>query len=154
RPGGPGDRRSAQPGAASPLNSWTSGAPGHHRLSLPPWEARGPDSANDGHPPAATLGGAVMEDIYPRCCGRDVHKLEVVACLVAPGPGGQPQRQVRSFGTMTEDLLALSDWLTAAGCTHVAMESTGVYWKPIFNLLEGSFELLLVNARHVKAVPG
>jgi transposase len=95
-----------------------------------------------------------MEVIYPRCCGMDVHKLEVVACLVAPGPGGQPQRQVRSFGTMTEDLLALSDWLAAAGCTHVAMESTGVYWKPVFNLLEGSFELLLVNARHVKAVPG
>src|SRR5438105_6638990 len=55
---------------------------------------------------------------------------------------------------MTEDLLDLSDWLAAAGCTHVAMESTGVYWKPVFNLLEGSFELLLVNARHVKAVPG
>jgi transposase len=78
----------------------------------------------------------------------------VVACLLTPGTGGRPHKQVRTFETMTEDLLALADWLTAAGCTHVAMESTGVYWKPLYNLLEGSFELLLVNAQHVKQVPG
>jgi transposase len=95
-----------------------------------------------------------MEVVYPRCCGLDLHKRTVVACLLTPGPRGKPTREVRTFGTMTDDLLALSDWLTAAGCTHVAMESTGVLWKPIFNLLEGNFELLLVNAHHVKAVPG
>jgi transposase len=95
-----------------------------------------------------------MEVIYPRCCGLDVHKRSVVACLITPGADGAPFKAVRTFGTMTEDLLALSDWLATAGCTHVALESTGVFWKPIYNLLEGSFTLLLVNARHIKAVPG
>jgi transposase len=95
-----------------------------------------------------------MDVVYPRCCGLDVHKRQVVACLITPGPDGQPTKRTRTFGTMTEDLLALSDWLVAAGCTHLAMESTGVFWKPIWNLLEGSVELLLVNAQHVKAVPG
>jgi len=68
--------------------------------------------------------------------------------------GGASQREIRTFGTMTEDLLELTDWLAAAGCTHVAMESTGVYWKPIYNLLEATFTPLLVNARHIKSVPG
>jgi transposase len=78
----------------------------------------------------------------------------VTACLVTADAGGEPTRVTQPFGTMTEDLLALSDWLASAGCTHVAMESTGVYWKPVYNLLEGAFELLVVNARHVKQVPG
>jgi transposase len=95
-----------------------------------------------------------MEIVYERCCGLDVHKRTVVACLLVPGPAGAPSKQIRTFGTMTRDLLALSDWLAAAGCTHVAMESTGVFWKPIYNLLEGSFELVVVNAAHIKAVPG
>jgi transposase len=95
-----------------------------------------------------------MEIVYERCCGRDVHKRTVVACLLVPGPAGAPSKEIRTFGTMTRDLLALSDWLAAAGCTHVAMESTGVFWKPIYNLLEGSFELVVVNAQHSKAVPG
>jgi transposase len=95
-----------------------------------------------------------MDVVYPRCCGLDVHKQSVVACLVTPGKGGQPAKEIRTFGTMTADLLTLGDWLAAAGCTHVAMESTGVYWQPIYNLLEDSFELLLANARHIKAVPG
>ena len=94
-----------------------------------------------------------MDVVYPRCCGLDLHKRTVVACLLTPGPRGKPVKQVRTFGTMTDDLLALADWLLVAGCTHVVMESTGVLWKPVFNLLEGSFELLLVNAHHVKAVP-
>jgi transposase len=68
--------------------------------------------------------------------------------------GGAPQKEIRTFGTMTEDLLELTDWLAAAGCTHVAMESTGVYWKPLYNLLEATFTPLLVNARHIKSVPG
>ena len=95
-----------------------------------------------------------MAVVYPHCCGLDLHKKLVVACLIVPGPNGTPQKEVRTFGTMTAELLALADWLTTAGCTHVAMESTGVYWKPVWNLLEGQFALLLVNARHMKAMPG
>ena len=91
-----------------------------------------------------------MRVLYERCCGLDVHKKSVVACVLTPDG-----RERRSFGTMTADLLALADWLLAEGVTHVAMESTGVYWKPVYNLLEGTgLELLVVNAQHVKAVPG
>jgi transposase len=95
-----------------------------------------------------------MDVVHERCCGLDVHKQTVVACLLTPGGPGRPRREVRTFGTMTEDLLALGDWLAAAGCTHVVMESTGVYWRPVWNVLEGGFALLLVNAQHVKQVPG
>ena len=95
-----------------------------------------------------------MEVIHERCCGLDIHKKTIVACLSLPGPQGAASTTVRTFGTMTADILALSDWLVEAGCTQVAMESTGVYWKPIWNLLEGVFTLLLVNPRHMKAVPG
>src|SRR5215218_2413675 len=95
-----------------------------------------------------------MEVIYPRCCGLDVHKREVVACVVTTESDGMPSKTIRAFGTMTPDILALADWLAAHEVTHIAMESTGVYWKPLWNLLEESFALLLVNARHVKAVPG
>jgi transposase len=95
-----------------------------------------------------------MEVVSTHCCGLDVHQKTVVACLITPGPGGQPSKEIRSFGTMTDELEALAAWLTERGCTHVALESTGVYWQPIWNLLEDRFELLLVNARHVKAVPG
>lgn len=90
-----------------------------------------------------------MEILYRSCCGLDVHAQTVVACLIKMG-----QKSVRTFSTMTDDLLGLLDWLTAEGCTHVAIESTGVYWKPVFNILEGEMEVILVNARHVKAVPG
>ena len=83
-----------------------------------------------------------------------MHKRTVVACVLAPGPGGGPRKEVRTFGTMTDDLLLLADWLTRSGVTQVAMESTGVFWKPLWNLLEDRFALLLVNAQHVKAVPG
>ncbi len=96
-----------------------------------------------------------MEVLHPRCCGVDVHKASVVACLLMPGRGGAPEREVRTFSTMTEDLLALVDWLGGAGCTHVAMESTGRFWKPLYNLLEGVVEeVLVVNAAHIKQVPG
>lgn len=95
-----------------------------------------------------------MEVVHARCAGLDVHKKTVVACRLTPGSGGEPVREVSSFGTMTRDLLALADWLAAAEVTHVAMESTGSYWKPVYNVLEGQFELLVVNARHIKAVPG
>ena len=90
-----------------------------------------------------------MQVIYPCCCGLDVHARTVVACLIKQG-----KRQTRTFSTMTDDLLRLSDWLTSEGCTHAAIESTGVYWKPVFNILEGPLSVILVNARDVKAVPG
>jgi transposase len=95
-----------------------------------------------------------MELVYERCCGLDVHKNMVAACLITPDAMGRPMKQVRTFRTITSDLLALGDWLRAAGCTHIAMESTGVYWKPIYNLLEEAFVLLVVNAQHIKTVPG
>ncbi len=95
-----------------------------------------------------------MEVLYAVCCGLDVHKARVTACLRAPGDGPQRRQEVRTFGTTTRELLRLADWLSAAGCTHVAMESTGIYWRPVYNLLEGRFELSLVNAQHVKMVPG
>ena len=95
-----------------------------------------------------------MEVVYPRCCGLDIHQKTVTACLLTVGPRGERQKELRTFETMTDDLLALADWLVTAGCTHVAMESTGVCWKPVYNLLEGTFELLVVNAQHIKAVPG
>jgi transposase len=95
-----------------------------------------------------------MRVLYERCCGLDVHKETVVACLRVQGRSGKAGKTVRTFRTTTPSLLALSDWLLEAGCTHVALESTGVYWKPIFNILEGTFEVILVNARHIKAVPG
>jgi transposase len=95
-----------------------------------------------------------MQVVHERCCGLDVHKKTVVACVLTPGIGGRPRREVRTFGTMTADLEDLAEWLASEGVTHVAMESTGVFWQPIWNLLEGRFTLLLVNAQHIKAVPG
>ncbi len=92
-----------------------------------------------------------MDVVHEVCCGLDVHKKSVTACVLwASGR----RRQTRAFGTFTRELLELGDWLRACGVTHVAMESTGVYWKPVWNLLEGQFEMLLVNAQHIKAVPG
>jgi transposase len=95
-----------------------------------------------------------MDVLYTHCAGLDVHKKVVVACLLTPGPRGQSLTTVRTFSTMTADLLMLREWLSAAGCTHVALESTGVYWRPIGKVLESAFTLLLVNAQHIKAVPG
>lgn len=96
-----------------------------------------------------------MDVVYPRCCGLDVHKHNVAACLIVPGAEGQPRKEIRTFETLSDDLLKLSDWLVEQEVTHVAMEATGVYWKPVSNLLKGSnIHLLLVNARHIKAVPG
>jgi transposase len=94
-----------------------------------------------------------MDILYPACAGLDVHKETVVAC-VRRAARARVRRQTRTFGTTTAALLELADWLAGQGVTHVAMESTGVYWKPIWNLLEDQFQVLLVNARHVKQVPG
>ena len=95
-----------------------------------------------------------MERLYSCCCGLDVHKQTVVACLLRPAEGGQRRKEVRTFGTTTPALRSLADWLRAAGCTHVAMESSGVYWKPVYNILEGQCAVLLVNAQHIKNVAG
>jgi transposase len=95
-----------------------------------------------------------MHVLFERCAGLDVHKQTVVACQLIASPTGPPQRTIRSFGTTTAELLRLSDWLSTAGVTHVAMESTGVYWKPIFNILEANFTVWVLNAHHVKNVPG
>lgn len=95
-----------------------------------------------------------MEVVYPRCAGLDVHKKTLVACAITPASTGGWQKEIQSFDTMTADLLKLSDWLLARECTQVAMESTGDYWKPVFNILEANFAVVLVNAQHVKAVPG
>ena len=101
-----------------------------------------------------------MEDILDCCCGLDVHKESIVACLLQgpPGNGLKPQSEVREFGTQLKDLLALRKWLEEHKCNHVAMESTGIYWQPVYAILETSLSdemhLLVVNARHMKNVPG
>jgi transposase len=94
-----------------------------------------------------------MEVLYERCAGLDVHKDVVVACMRVQR-GGRPERELRRFSTMTKGLLELSEWLSSHQCTHVAMEATGVYWKPVWHVLEGSFELVLANAMHIRNVPG
>lgn len=95
-----------------------------------------------------------MEILYPRCAGLDVHKETVAVCVLTPGPGAEPNKEIQQFGTTTGELRRLRDWLRESGVTHAAMESTGVYWKPVFNILESACQIILVNARHVKQVPG
>src|SRR5262249_47406951 len=99
-------------------------------------------------------GEPVMEILYRACAGLDVHKQTVVVCVRRLGAAGQVHQEVRTFATMTRDLLALADWLAAQGVTHLALESTGVYWKPVFNILENQSQVILVNAQHIKQVPG
>jgi len=95
-----------------------------------------------------------MDVLHPCCAGLDVHKDSVYACVRRIGPGGGVRETVQVFGTMTPDLLQLADWLAAEGATHVAMESTGVYWKPVYYVLDEQFELVLANAQQLKRVPG
>jgi len=95
-----------------------------------------------------------MEVIYPCCCGLDVHKKSITACVLRAEAKGKSRKEKKRFGTFTHDLLQLADWLAERGVTHLAMESTGVYWKPVWNILAEQFEALLVNAQHIKAVPG
>src|SRR5260370_37011669 len=91
-----------------------------------------------------------MEIVHERCAGLDVHKKTVVACVVTP-----EHKEVRTFGTMTRELMGMADWFSSLDITHVAMESTGVYWRAIFNLLEGSeVDFLVANPRYMRAVPG
>jgi transposase len=95
-----------------------------------------------------------MEAIIERCCGIDVHKKTITVCLMIGAAGKTPSKTIKTFSTMTQDLLACRDWLISEGCTHAVVESTGVYWKPLFNVLEETIEVILANARHIKNVPG
>ena len=95
-----------------------------------------------------------MQAIIERCCGLDVHQETVVACVLVGAPGAHPTKEVRTFRTVTRDLEALRDWLQELGVTHVGMESTGVYWRPVYAVLEGHFDLIVGNARHIRNVPG
>lgn len=95
-----------------------------------------------------------MDVVHRCCCGLDVHKDTVTACVSWAESEGRKRHEKRQFGTSTRELLSLADWLRSCGVTHVAMESSGVYWQPVWHVLEGQFELLLVNAQHVKAIPG
>ena len=98
--------------------------------------------------------GTDMQVVHERCCGLDVHKKTVVACILITLANGEVQRHIRTFSTMTAGLLALSDWLESLAVTVIAMESTGIYWRPVFNLLEEGRSVILVNAQHMKAIPG
>jgi transposase len=96
----------------------------------------------------------MFQAVYPNCAGLDVHKKFVTACRLTVDAQGVTRTERRKYSTMTEDLQALATWLSAGHCTHVAMESTGVYWQPIYNILEGRFELFVVNAQSIKRMPG
>jgi len=95
-----------------------------------------------------------MQTLVERGCGLDVHQATVVACLLIVLQNGKVQKQIRTFGTTTRELQSLREWLLSEGCTHIAMESTGVYWKPVYAILEGALEIVVANAQHVKKVPG
>jgi transposase len=112
--------------------------------------ARTVDSLSFGRPQHHVEVSGAMKVVYSHCCGLDVHKRTVVACLLTA-----ESKEVRTFGTTTTAIREMADWLVQAGCTHIAMESTGVYWRPLYNLLEETpLEIWVVNARHIKAVPG
>jgi transposase len=106
--------------------------------------------------PDRRLKGGTMELLYTHCAGIDVHQKSVSVCVLTPGPtpASDPEVAIRQFGTNTQELLALVDWLLQLGVTHVAMESTGVYWKPVWNILEAHFTIILANAQHIRNVPG
>src|SRR5207302_263313 len=95
-----------------------------------------------------------MQTLVERGCGLDVHQATVVACLLIVLQNGKVQKQIRTFGTTTRELQSLREWLLSEGCTHIAMESTGVYWKPVYAILEGALEIVVANAQHIKKVPG
>ena len=96
-----------------------------------------------------------MQILYPRCCGLDVHKASIAACILVYKDQGEPEIRRRTFSTFTKDLVRLKMWLSSSKVSQVALESTGVYWKPVWNILEpGSFQLILVNPQHFHAIPG
>lgn len=100
------------------------------------------------------LDTTFIQLVHPVCCGLDVHKKKISACLISVDEHGQEQYEIQEFGTFTNNLLEMKKWLTDNNCPIIAMESTGVYWRPVHNVLEGFMEVILVNARHIKNVPG
>ena len=98
--------------------------------------------------------GKVLEVVHPICCGLDIHKAVISGCMVFVDGNGETQTEIREFGTFSDDLLELWDWLLEYDCPVVAMESTGIYWRPVHNLIENLVVVILVNARHIKNVPG
>jgi len=96
----------------------------------------------------------LIEILHPICCGLDVHKDKVSACLITVGDNGAPQHEIREYSTFTEELVKMKKWLIANNCSIIAMESTGVYWHPVYNTVEDAIDVILVNARHIKNVPG
>lgn len=95
-----------------------------------------------------------MQTLVERGCGLDVHQATVIACLLIVLKNGTVQKHMRTFSTTTRELMSLREWLLSQGCTHVAMESTGVYWKPVYTILEGAFQIVVANAQQIKKVPG
>lgn len=95
-----------------------------------------------------------MEVLYERCCGLDIHKDTVVACVMITPANGRMKKTIRTFGTTTAEILALRDWIDEQQVSHIALESTGIFWRPLYNLLEDGHTIILVNAHHMKAVPG
>ncbi len=132
----------------------------HHHLWLPVGKHVGEALPSEAAPWQGIRGKKShrekksMHVVYERCCGIDVHKKFVVVCLCILTAQGAILKEIRTFTTMTQDLLRMLAWLKQAGCSHAALESTGVYWKPIHNLLETELEVLLINAQHIKAIPG
>jgi len=96
----------------------------------------------------------MLEVMFTHCAGLDVHKKSVTVCVLVPGKNGKVRRVFKTFGTTTKALREMKAWLLDLGVTHVAMESTGVYWKPVYNILHGEIEVWVVNAQHIKQVPG
>jgi transposase len=136
-----------------PITSPGSGYPGLWPSARKCRRARYRDFEDRDSTPTIFHKERTVDVLHVRCAVLDVHKEQVTACRRIASDGKASQ-EVRGFSTMTSGLLALAEWLTEAGCTHVAMEATGVYWKPVWHILEGSFELVLANAQHVRNVPG
>jgi transposase len=141
--------------AEARVRMWSGTQKRHNALSLLPHGEKHEKEFLEGcSVPRRRQEGATMDVVNRCCCGLDVHKDTVTACVAWAAADGKKRHDKREFGTATRELLALADWLRTCGVTHVAMESTGVYWQPVWHVLEGHFELLLVNAQHVKAIPG
>src|SRR3954469_22151563 len=139
---------------ATPISSPARAAQRYHSLlPLGPGSTRGSVSNVPVAPRSPVLiAEASMPVMIERVAGLDVHQETVVACVLIGKPGERPTKEVRTFRTMTRDLEALREWLLSLGVTHVGMESTGIYWKPVYAVLEGSFELIVGNARHIRNV--
>jgi len=145
---------SAHPGAVEPVGKWDAGAWGTPNCCC----VHGPETLDHQAPPGGAVGvereEEAVERLIERCAGLDVHKASVTATVRVPGDQGGRRTETRTFRATTAGLVLLGDWLASFGATVVGMESTGVYWKPVYYLLEDAFEVWLLNAQHLKNVPG